>query len=205
MIPTGDVVKDTAAVNLRFLIFLVIFRKIIHASAAGDGSSLRLFFLDLDLLLLHPLLCLVNELLSSFARTAIDVALEDTVCLLDTGLDVSLSALGIDDGLESLLSGIDHLAGFLCLLEYLATHLMTALDEGVLEVGDVSEEFIAGHDWSICSGSEGRGLLASQRGSPVADDVLCNSTSLAYSLVSEVGGLLSGQGEARSEGLAIVG
>jgi len=42
-------------------------------------------------------------------------------------------------------------------------------------------------------------------GPPVADDVLCDSTSLAFSLVSEVRGLLGVQGEARSEGLAIVG
>jgi len=95
---TGDVVEDTAAIILRSFIVLVILGKIIHASSTNKGFFLRLVLIDLDLLLLS----LLEGFLGSLARAAIDVALEDAACLLDTSLDGSLSALRVDDGLESL-------------------------------------------------------------------------------------------------------
>lgn len=88
---TEDVVKDTAAVTLRFLIVLVILGKIVHACTTGDNFILRLILINLDLLLLP----LAVGLVGSLARMTINVALQDAARLLDTGLDVSLGASGL--------------------------------------------------------------------------------------------------------------
>lgn len=104
-----------------------------------------------------------------------DLTLEDAACLLHASLDLSPSALRVDDGLPGCLSGIDGLAASLSSLGDLASHFVAAGDECVLHVGDISKEFIAGHGSFV---SERRCLFASRRRSPVSGYVIGDGSGL---------------------------